>query len=244
MENQSTPGPGKNGIAVITGGSKGIGFAIAREFAGIGYNILLAGRNLTGLEEAARRIRTEFPQVIVQSFSADLSVKTDVVAFAEWCLLQGAPTILVNNAGNYLPGNAWNEPDGQIEMMMNTNFYSAYYLTRLLLPEMMNQGRGHIFNICSVASLDAYEGGGSYSISKFALDGLSRNLRHELRKTGIKVTAVYPGAVMTDTWGDFDNSAKRIMEAGDVARMVAAASSLSAAAVVEQILLRPQLGDL
>jgi short-subunit dehydrogenase len=74
---------------------------------------------------------------------------------------------------------------------------------------MILEGNGHIFNICSVASLHAYEGGGSYSISKFALNGFSQNLRHELKKTGIKVTAVFPGAVMTETWGDFDNTANR-----------------------------------
>jgi short-subunit dehydrogenase len=243
MENQSD-NKGTRGFAVITGGSRGIGYAIAREFAEAGYNILISGRNVMNLEEAVITISTAYPGLVVKCFPADLSVKKDVVAFAEWCLAQGSPVILVNNAGNYLPGNAWDEPDGQMERMMNTNFYSAYYLTRLLLPGMISQGRGHIFNICSVASLEAYEGGGSYSISKFALDGLSKNLRHELRKTGIKVTAVYPGAVMTDTWGDFDNSAKRIMEAEDVARMVIAASALSATAVVEDIVLRPQLGDL
>jgi short-subunit dehydrogenase len=131
-----------------------------------------------------------------------------------------------------------------MEEMMNTNFYSAYHLTRLLLPDMILEGKGHIFNICSVASLNAYEGGGSYSVSKFALNGFSQNLRHELKRTGIKVTAVFPGAVMTETWGDFDNTANRIMEAGDIASMIVAASKLSQQAVVEEILLRPQLGDL
>ncbi len=244
MENQSRADHPDPGFAVITGGSKGIGFAIAQEFAAAGYNILLCSRNDINLEEAAASLVHQFPRAIIKTFSADLSHKKNAVAFAEWCLLHGCPAVLVNNAGNYLPGNAWNEPEGQMEEMMNTNFYSAYYLTRLLVPEMVEQGRGHIFNICSVASLDAYEGGGSYSISKFALHGFSQNLRHELKKKGIKVTAVFPGAVMTDTWGDFDNSAKRIMEATDVAKMVVAASTLSPSAVVEDIILRPQLGDL
>ena len=175
---------------------------------------------------------------------ADLSQKAAVQAFAAWCLQQGTAHVLVNNAGTYLPGNIKDEAEGNLEHMMNTNLYSAYYLTRLLLPGMLQKASGHIFNICSIAALDAYDGGGSYSISKFALDGFSQNLRHELKQTGLKVTAVFPGAVLTDSWAGFDNSTKRIMEASDVAAMVLAASKLSPQAVVEQIVLRPQLGDL
>ena len=86
--------------------------------------------------------------------------------------------------------------------------------------------------------------GGSYSISKFALLGFSKNLREELKPFGIKVTAVLPGAVMTDSWEGFDNSTKRIMEANDIANLVVAAASLSDQAVVEDIVIRPLLGDL
>jgi short-subunit dehydrogenase len=74
--------------------------------------------------------------------------------------------------------------------------------------------------------------------------GFSKNLREEMKEYGIKVTAVHPGAVLTASWGDFDNSSKRIMEASDIAKMVFASSQLSAAACVEEILIRPQLGDL
>ena len=109
---------------------------------------------------------------------------------------------------------------------------------------MIVQKRGHIFNICSIAALRAYDGGGIYSISKFALNGFSQNLRHEMKPHGIKVTAVFPGAVLTDSWGDFDNANKRIMEATDISKMIFAASTLSPQAVVEEITIRPQLGDL
>ena len=98
--------------------------------------------------------------------------------------------------------------------------------------------------MCSIASLSAYNNGGSYSISKFALMGYTKNLREELKPSLIKVMGVYPGAVMTDSWGDFDNSSQRIMEASDIANMILAASKLSAQAVVEDIILRPLLGDL
>ncbi|HEY6505216.1 MAG TPA: SDR family NAD(P)-dependent oxidoreductase, partial [Chitinophagaceae bacterium] len=81
-------------------------------------------------------------------------------------------------------------------------------------------------------------------ISKFALYGFSKNLREEMKPHGIKVTSVLPGAVMTGSWGDYDNSSKRIMEAGDVAKLIYTASQLSPQACVEDIILRPQLGDL
>lgn len=229
---------------IITGASRGIGRAIAEKFAAMGNHILLCARNEINLQQAAEEMHKQYSHASIKTFVADLAIKKEVVLFGQWCLQQGVPGILVNNAGAYLPGNAWDEPEGNMELIMNTNFFSAYHLTRLLLPAMIKKKEGHIFNICSVASLHAYEGGGSYSISKFALNGFSQNLRHELKKTGIKVTAVFPGAVLTDTWGGYDNSSNRIMEANDIADMILAATKLSPQAVVEEILIRPQLGDL
>ena len=229
---------------VITGSSRGIGKSVAEKFALKGNHLFLCARNTKTLEDTVRIIKADHPEVEISYMAADLSVKADVINFAEFCLSKSVPDILINNAGVYLPGNIKDEPDGQFELMMNTNIFSAYYITRKLLPSMLRNGSGHIFNICSVASLHAYTGGGSYSISKFALDGFNTNLRQELKSSGIKVTAVYPGAVMTDSWGDFDNSDKRIMEANDVAEMIFASTRLSVQAVVEEIIIRPQLGDL
>ncbi len=229
---------------VITGANKGIGKAIALQFASCGYNLFLCARNLDLLNETATEIQGKFPSVKIKVKSVDLSLKAEVISFADWCLHFGVPDILVNNAGIYLPGNSVDEPEQHMEMMMDTNFYSAYHLTRKLVPSMKKQGSGHIFNICSIAALQAYEGGGGYSISKFALNGFSQNLRHELKSSGIKVTAVFPGAVFTDTWSNFDNSNGRIMEAADISAMILAAYKLSPQAVVEEIIIRPQLGDL
>ncbi len=229
---------------IITGASKGIGRAIALAFAVEGCRLILCSRNRENLEGLAAEIKKRFPQTLVETFAADLSEKSQVIGFGNFCLGFGSADIVVNNAGIYLPGSCIDEEEGFMERMMALNFYSAYHLSRLLVPHMIKASKGHIFNICSVASLKAYPGGGGYSISKFALDGLSQNLRHELMPHGIKVTAVFPGAVFTDSWGDFDNSQLRIMEAADIAKMILAASKLSAQAVVEEIIIRPQLGDL
>ena len=229
---------------IITGGSRGMGKAMALEFAATSSHIILCARNAEHLQKTKAEIVDKFPSCTIDVFSADLSVKTEVEGFADFCLSKFTPDILINNAGIYTPGNTMDASEEDFNKMMNLNFFSAYYLTKKLLPSMIVQKRGHIFNVCSIASLRAYDGGGIYSISKFALNGFSQNLRHEMKPHGIKVTAVFPGAVLTDSWGDFDNTNKRIMEATDISKMVFAASTLSSQAVVEEITIRPQLGDL
>ena len=239
MPTQST-----SSTIIITGGSRGIGLAVAEKFAATGAHILLCSRKEEPLRSAAENLSAQYPEAVVQFFAADLAEVSQVKLFAQWCLQQGTPSILVNNAGTYRPGELISEPEDNLEMMMNTNLFSAYHLTRALVPSMISAGMGHIFNIASIAATMAYDGGGSYSISKFALNGLSQNLRHELKSSGVKVTCIFPGAVMTDSWAGFDNSQNRIMLASDVAEMLFAASKRSPQAVVEEILLRPQLGDL
>lgn len=229
---------------IITGASRGIGFAIARQFAAAGHTLFLCSRGAKGLYDAVAKIQEQYPTITVKAKPADMTDKNAVAEFAAWSLVGGIPDIVINNAGQFLPGSIYNEEDGLLEQMIGANLYSAYHLTRALLPQMMSRKSGHIFNICSIASLNAYPNGGSYSISKFALLGFSKNLREELKPHGIKVTAVCPGATMTDSWAGSNIDPKRIMEADDVAKMIYAASQLSAMADVEDIILRPQLGDL
>lgn len=229
---------------IITGASKGIGKAIATAFAKPGNQLLICSRNGNELAETAKELQENNPDTIIKYRATYMGNKTDVHHFADWCLSFGEPDIIVNNAGQFIPGNIHNEPEGHLEKMLEINLYSAYHLTRRLLPSMIKQKKGHIFNICSIASLNAYANGGAYSISKFALLGFSKNLREEMKPNGIKVTAVLPGATMSSSWAGANIDPQRIMEANDIANMVFAASQLSAQAVVEDIILRPQLGDL
>lgn len=229
---------------IITGASQGIGFAIAEKFAAEGNTLLLCSRNEKKLYGAVASLQQKYPQCTVKAKPVDMSRKEETVEFGNWSLESGVPGIVVNNAGNFLPGSVYNEEDGTLESMIETNLYSAYHLSRTVLPAMMKARKGHVFNICSIASLNAYANGGSYSISKFALLGFSKNLREEMKPHGIKVTAVCPGAVMTASWDGSNIDPKRVMEAGDVANMIYAASQLSPMADVEDIIMRPQLGDL
>ena len=229
---------------IITGASKGLGKAMAKKFALDGNTLFLCARNEDQLNATANEIQNEFPNSIIYTKKVDVSKKNEVIEFGNFCLQKGSPDILINNAGQFIQGSVYNEIDRALEQMITTNLYSAYYLSRAIIPAMMETKRGHIFNICSIASLQAYQHGGSYSISKFAMLGFSKNLRDELKPHNIKVTSVLPGAAYTDSWIGSGIDEKRIMEANDIAIMVYAASQLSAQACVEEILLRPQLGDL
>ncbi|RYY41405.1 MAG: SDR family oxidoreductase [Chitinophagaceae bacterium] len=230
---------------VITGASRGIGKAIATQFGAHGHNLFLNARTEETLLETAEELRTRFPNIRVESMAADLSQKAGAQLFGQWVIATaGTIDVLVNNTGTFTPGGIATEPDGALEHMLSTNLFSAYHVTRSLLPHMMEAKSGHIFTICSIASLAAYPNGGAYSISKFALLGFSRNLREELKPHNIKVTSVLPGAVYTDSWNGSGVAEERIMKPEDVAQLIYATTQLSYAATVEELVLRPQLGDL
>jgi short-subunit dehydrogenase len=229
---------------VITGASKGIGKAIAEQFARTGADLFLCSRHMDKTLHWQQDLMEQY-NTSIMSHNADLGVEEEVKNFGKKVLEAfNKVDILINNAGVFEPGTVLQEPEGQLEKMLNVNLYSAYHLTRILAPGMIYHKSGHIFNICSVAALQAYPNGGSYSISKWALLGFSRNLREEMKPHGIKVTAVHPGATLTGSWEGFEIDPSRIMEADDIAAMVVAAANLSPQACVEEILMRPQLGDL
>jgi short-subunit dehydrogenase len=231
--------------AIITGASKGLGKAIAHAFGALNYQLFVCSRGETALYAAVEELYLHHPNIKIKALPADLSTKEGCDAFAAFVLKNAATIdILVNNAGSFVPGSIYNEPEDQLTQMINTNLYSAYHLTRALVPKMIAQKSGHIFNMCSIASVSAYANGGSYSISKYALLGFGKNLREELKPFSIKVTNILPGAVYTDSWAGSGVDTNRIMEAEDISKLVVAASQLSAQACVEEIVIRPQLGDL
>ena len=231
--------------AVITGASRGIGKTLAQMFALHGYNLFLCSKTESHLLSTIEELKTAFPNVSIDGKALDIGKKENARLFGEWVLNNAdSADVLINNTGTFIQGDVSNEPDGTLETMLEVNLFSAYHTTRAILPKMKAQKSGHIFTICSIASLAAYPGGGAYGISKYALLGFTRNLRAELKEQGIKVTAVIPGAVYTDSWNGSGVSQNRIMEKEDLAKMIYAASQLSPQAVVEDIVLRPQLGDL
>lgn len=231
--------------AIVTGATQGIGKAIAEKLLTEGFSVAICGRSGAKLDLVLTEWKDRYPNSKILALTADLGDKEQAAAFADAVLEAfGSIDLLVNNAGSYLPGTIADEPDGLLEKMIGGNLYSAYYLTRKLLPAMKARQCGHIFNMCSVASLQAYPNGGSYSISKYALLGFSENLRAELRQHNIKVTSICPGAVYTPSWDGSGVAPERIMEAGDIAAIVWNSYNLSAQANIETIVLRPVKGDL
>jgi short-subunit dehydrogenase len=230
---------------IITGASRGLGKAMAERFAAGGYHLILVARDEQLLSAVREELQTRYPDISIRCFALDMSKEEKVLSLGRELVETGVTVdVLINNAGQFLPGSVHSEPAGLLEQLMAVNLYSAYYLTRQLLPPMMARQSGHIFNICSIASFKAYANGGAYSITKYALAGFSANLREEMKPYHIKVTSVYPGATYTDSWAGSGVDPQRIMTAADVAEMVFTASRLSPQATVEEILLRPQLGDL
>ncbi len=231
-------------FAVITGATKGIGKALAFHFAKANFNLAVCARNKTDLVHLKNELLQLNPNIEVIYQTTDMSNKAEVLAFAElinktW----GKIDVLINNAGLYLTNPILREPDGLLEQMMAVNVYGPYHLTRALLPNMMTRKQGHIFNICSVASLKAFDDCTAYTTSKHALYGLSRSLREELKHFNIKVTSVLPGSVYTASWEDSDVNQQRIMAPEDIAKAILACFQLSECTVVEDLVLRPMMGD-
>lgn len=228
---------------LITGATKGIGRAILFQFAVNGFNVVTCARSKTDLEKLELEFSSQFPNQTLKCFIADLSRKSERKKFGE-LVKSFRVDVLVNNAGIFIPGTVLEEEEGKLEQMIETNLYSAYELTRVIAPNMRNFKKGSIFNICSTASVMAYPNGGSYCISKFALLGFSKVLREELKNDGVKVTSVLPGATFTPSWDGVNIPEARFMPPEDVAKCIWDAYKLSDRTVLEELILRPQLGDL
>lgn len=228
---------------VVTGGTKGIGRAINEAFAGIGFNIITNARNQEELDQLNKELTHQYPGAKVFTQVCDMGKKEEVLNFATTIKQQFSNIdVLVNNAGVFMPGSIETEADGTFEALMNLNIGGSYYITRALLP-LMKMCQGHIFNICSTASITAYTNGGSYCISKFAMLGMSKVLREELKPQGVRVTSVLPGATLTNSWEGTSLPETRFMNPKDIAKAIVECYQLKTA-VVEELLLRPQLGDI
>ncbi len=234
-----------NKLLVVTGGTKGIGRAVIEKFIANGFDVVTCARKLDDLSALQKQLQQVYAGSAVYTCVADVSDKAQSKSLSDYVAgLKRPVDVLVNNAGYFVPGAITTEPDETLENMMKANLYSAYHITRGIVPAMKRNQSGHIFNICSIASIKAYANGGSYAITKFAMLGFSKCLREELKESNIRVTAVLPGATKTASWDGVNLPEDRFMKVEDVADMIFAAWSLSSRSVVEEILIRPQLGDI
>ena len=230
---------------LITGGSRGIGKEIAKAFYGKASIIILNATNQSNLESTAKELSILEGSTLIETFKADLANKGEVDNLIRFVKDKYEELdILVNNAGAFIPGKIIDEPEGVLEDLMQTNLFSAYNLTRGLLPLIKSSNKGHIFNMCSIASIQPYKNGGSYSITKYALLGFSKCLREELKEENVRVTSLVPGATYTDSWKSSGIEEDRFMKAEDIAEIILKTYELSFNTNIEEIVLRPLLGDI
>src|SRR5262245_536585 len=156
----------------------------------------------------------------------------------------GVVDVLINNAGKFA-GAAFTEMSvADFDRMIAVNLRSVFLVSRAFAPGMIARRRGDIFNMSSIAGLIAYPGGAGYSAAKFGVNGLTKVMRAELRDKGVRVCCIHPGATVSPSWKGSGADESRMMPAEDVARAFLAVYRLSRRTVVEEIVLRPQGGDI
>ena len=231
----------KQKTALITGASKGIGFAVAKRFAPELSDLHLAARGAEGLQEAAEALAQ--PGLNVHLHSVDLTKEEGVHALAQG-VLSATPKldVLVNNAGLYLPGSLLGDARSNLRYMIELNLLSHYDLINDL-DSAFSSG-GYIFEMSSVAAKKMFLGKPGYSISKHAQGALIEALRHEMRPRGVRVTSVMPGPTWSHSWEGATFPEDRLLDAAHVAEAMFAAWQLPHEAVMEELVIRPFEGDI
>jgi NAD(P)-dependent dehydrogenase (short-subunit alcohol dehydrogenase family) len=238
----ATQAPGVMGVAVVSGGGSGIGREIALELARRGWSLALLGRRPLALR-----------QTLDLAGGDGIAVECDVRqpaaidrALAEVESRWGAAGIVVPAAGVAHIHPVEELTPGQIEETLTTNLTGAFLLIRAFLPGMKQRGQGWIFPVLSVAARRGFPGWSAYCASKWGLAGVVAALREELASTGIRLTALYPGATDTDIWegvpGDWDRG--KMVPVAEVARAVGYALDAPPSALVEEVHIGPAGGAL
>lgn len=232
-------------VVLITGASQGIGAALAREFArGVpGVRLALVARQARRLEQVARACRRA-GAAAAEVFPTDVTDEAAVAALAADVQRRFRRVdVLVNNAGRFAPGPFLTVSAAEFDAMIAANLRSVFLVSRAFVPAMVRRGRGDVFNMSSVAGRQAYPGAAAYCAAKFGVAGLSQVMRAELRDTGVRVCTVYPGATVSPSWNGSGIDPERMMPAEDVARAFVDVYRLTRRTVVEELVLRPQRGD-
>jgi NAD(P)-dependent dehydrogenase (short-subunit alcohol dehydrogenase family) len=229
---------------LITGASQGIGAAIAQVFAAEIPGVRLAlvarnERNLRATAAACLKLGAE-----VELFPCDVTDAKAVAKTARAVARHFGPVdVLINNAGAFAMAPFAKTDLAMFDDMVAANLRSAFLVTQAFLPVMLKRKRGDIFFMSSIAGLGAYPQAAAYCAAKFGLTGLAKVLRAETKNTGVRVCCVHPGATWSPSWAKSGVKPARIMPAEDIARAILGVHRLGRRTVVEEIVLRPQLGD-
>ena len=232
-------------VVLITGASQGIGAAIAKVFAREirGGRLALVARSEKNLKSVASACVKH--GATAEIFPCDVSDEASVAAMAAAVHRRfGTVDVLINNAGKFAGAPFTEMSVEDFDRMYAANLRSVFLVSRAIVPGMIKRRRGDVFNMSSIAGLGAYPGGAGYCAAKFGVTGLSKVMRAELKDKGVRVCCVHPGATWSPSWAGSGVKPERIMPAEDVARAFLDIYRLGRRTVVEEIVLRPQLGDL
>ncbi|WP_412060698.1 SDR family oxidoreductase [Rubrivirga sp. IMCC45206] len=230
-------------LVLVTGASRGIGAAVARAFAEKGWQVALVARDAGALAEVAAQCASGRGEA--RTFVCDVTDDAAVEAMAEavrgWA---GTPDVVVNNAGLFRPCGILETTPEAFREQLEVNTVSAFLVTRAFLAGMLARASGRVLMMGSVASIRGYPGGAAYGAAKHGLLGLARALRAEVVGTGVSVTTLLPGATRTGSWDGTDLPDARFIPPEDIARVAVEVATLSGRTVVEEVLIRPDAGDI
>lgn len=227
---------------LITGASRGIGKAIAKELIQNGHDLMLVSRNADNLKKAKSEMHSANRNI--ESFVCDVGNEDEIKNLLVYCQEKKfLPNVLVLSAGIFIEGSLTNSKTKDFLETMNVDLYQIYYFVKEFITILKNQNNAKIIIIGSTASLEAYPIGALYGVAKWGLKGYSINLRKELMNENIGVTLINPGGTLTDLWEGEDLPPNRLLEPSDIGKLINAILTLSAQAVVEELTVRPMLGD-
>ncbi|MEB0261167.1 SDR family oxidoreductase [Mucilaginibacter sp. 10I4] len=231
--------------ALITAATKGIGRAVSIAFAKQGINLSICSRNEQDLLNFKQELQGINPQITVITMVTDCSKRDELINFAVFTEKKlGFVDIIVNNVGMYKHVSILNDSEDSFQKQIDTNLLPAYELYRFFGKTMVSVGKGHIFNICSVAAINPVVEAGMYSVTKYALLGLNKVMRLETQGHGVKVTAVIPGSTLTDSWNGIEVDKSTMVLPEDVASAIVNILNMSAGANVDEVVIKPAPGQI
>jgi 3-oxoacyl-[acyl-carrier protein] reductase len=225
-------------VALITGASRGIGFAIAQSLGRMGAKLSLCARDSGKLESAANKLKLEG---ITALFTvADVTLADQIAALVQRTEQSLGPIeILVNNAGIGYFAPVQDASEANWDAVLDTNLKSVFLATKAVAPGMIQRRSGHIINIASLAGKNAFASGAIYCASKWGLVGMTQCMAEDLRPYGIRVSAVCPGTVATDFSPHAGKDPSKMLQAEDVAHAVEMIVTQAPQSFISEILLRP-----
>jgi 3-oxoacyl-[acyl-carrier protein] reductase len=224
--------------ALVTGGSRGIGLAVARRLGFMGAKIAICARDPKKLDESAANLRSE--GVAVLPVPADVSKAGEVARLVEQVERSLGPLdILVNNAGIGVFGPGQDASEEDWDRVLGTNLKGVFLMCRSVAPSMIRRKTGHIINISSLAGKNAFANGAVYCASKWGLQGFSFCLAEDLRVHGIRVSVVCPGSVLTEFGPHSGKDSSKMLQPDDVAHAVAMLVTQAPQSFISELLMRP-----